>query len=216
MADINSLLEECSPEHLNSILGEIEAGTLLRSPLTHARPTVTPKGSPTGRRAKRDAQTTAEAPPCQWTESPQQGEVRPALDHEPSSVDHVWLTNILLERDQEVKTLEDRLAHLQTQLCAKDRRVASLNSELSDAVREVRHRQLDLEFQQLKLEQRARANAEFERDQLLLAAQVDEANWSAKHAAVDADVMSSPRSVRLQGSLPWMLRTKKPITLAPL
>merc|ERR1712136_343167 len=94
-------------------------------------------------------------------------------------------------------------------------RVASLNSELSDAVREVRHRQLDLEFQQLKLEQRARANAEFERDQLLLAAQVDEANWSAKHAAVDADVMSSPRSARLQGSLPWMCarRNRSPLPL---
>jgi len=121
------------------------------------------------------------------------------------------LTAILAQRDQEVKGLEARLAELQDQLSVKDRRVMDLNGELDCAIREVRHRQLDLEFQQLKLEERVRSNNELEQAHRSLTARVEEANRDTRHAALDVDLARSlPRSARVQGSLPWMLRKNRP------
>jgi len=74
-------------------------------------------------------------------------------------------------------------------------------------MREVRHRQLDLEFQQLKLEERVRSNAELEQQQRHLAVCAEEASLSARHAAIDAAAMT-PRSFRAQGQLPWVLRKR--------
>jgi hypothetical protein len=120
------------------------------------------------------------------------------------------LTSILAQRDQEVKSMEDYLAELQGQLQEKDQRVADLGAELEGAFREVRHRQLDLEFQQLKLEERVRTNAELEQAQRNLLAQVDEASLNSRHAALEVDLgRKSPRSARVQGSLPWMLRKNR-------
>jgi len=121
------------------------------------------------------------------------------------------LTTILAQRDQEVKELEAHLSDLQTQLQAKDRRIGDLNGEMDNAIREVRHRQLDLEFQQLKLEERVRSNNELEQAHRKLTARVEEANYDSRHAALDVDLARSmPRSARVQGSLPWMLRKNRP------
>lgn len=122
------------------------------------------------------------------------------------------LTAMLAQRDQEVKSMEEYLAELQSQLEAKDQRVADLGNELEGALREVRHRQLDLEFQQLKLEERVRTNTELEQAQRSLMAQVEEASLNSRHAALEVDLgRKSPRSARVQGSLPWMLRkTRQP------
>merc|ERR1711957_556305 len=90
-------------------------------------------------------------------------------------------------------------------LASKDKRVADLGGDLDAAMREVRHRQLDLEFQQLKLEERVRSNAELENQQRNLTARVEEASLQARHAAIDAAVMT-PRTMRAQGQLPWVLR----------
>eukprot|EP00747_Dinoflagellata_sp_TGD_P193561 gnl/TRDRNA2_/TRDRNA2_59894_c0_seq1.p1 gnl/TRDRNA2_/TRDRNA2_59894_c0~~gnl/TRDRNA2_/TRDRNA2_59894_c0_seq1.p1 ORF type:complete len:376 (-),score=87.15 gnl/TRDRNA2_/TRDRNA2_59894_c0_seq1:414-1541(-) len=120
------------------------------------------------------------------------------------------LTATLSDRDREVKALENRLAELQTHLSEKDKRVAELGVDLDTAVREVRHRQLDLEFQQLKLEERVRTNADLEQQQRNLTMRVEEASLNARHAALDADMCrNTPRSVRVQGSLPWTLRKGK-------
>lgn len=120
------------------------------------------------------------------------------------------LTQAFKERDAEVKTLEARLAELQSQLAVKDQRVAELGGELDKTLREVRHRQLDLEFQQLKLEERVRSNGELEQAQRCLSARVEEASLTAKHAALDMEMrLNTPRSIRAQGSLPWTLRKNK-------
>ncbi|CAK0889485.1 unnamed protein product, partial [Prorocentrum cordatum] len=110
------------------------------------------------------------------------------------------LTLLLSERDKEVQALEAKLAGLNSELGAKDQRMAELSGELDAAVREVRHRQLDLEFQQLKLEERVRSNAELEQSQRVLAARVEEAGLQARHAALDAEMgtMGTPRSIRAQ------------------
>jgi len=125
------------------------------------------------------------------------------------------LTAILAERDDEVHGLEARLAELQDILSTKDRRVMDLNGELDCAIREVRHRQLDLEFQQLKLEERVRSNTELEQSQRSLTDRVEEANRTTRHAELDVELgRSPPRSARgvqaVQGSLPWMLRKNRP------
>jgi hypothetical protein len=125
------------------------------------------------------------------------------------------LTQILSHRDQEVKGLETQLAELQEQLMTKDRRIMDLNGELDCSIREVRHRQLDLEFQQLKLEERVRSNNELEQAYRSLTQRVEEANRDTRHAALDVDLARSlpPRSARVQcvqGSLPWMLRKNRP------
>jgi len=122
------------------------------------------------------------------------------------------LTQVLAQRDQEVKGLEANLSELQDLLFTKDRRIMSLNSELDAVIREVRHRQLDLEFQQLKLEERVRSNNELEQAQRTLTARAEDANRDARHAALDIDLgRSMPRSARsVQGSLSWMLRKNRP------
>merc|ERR1711959_788087 len=98
------------------------------------------------------------------------------------------LTKVLAVRDEEVKELELRLSTVQAELCAKDRRAADLSGELDLAVREMRHRQLDLEFQQMKIEETVRSNAEMEQAQRTLAARVEEAGLNARHAALDIDM----------------------------
>mmetsp|Transcript_99673 Transcript_99673/g.281357 ORF Transcript_99673/g.281357 Transcript_99673/m.281357 type:complete len:304 (+) Transcript_99673:137-1048(+) len=126
------------------------------------------------------------------------------------SVDMDTLTKVLVDRDREVQQLEGRLAELQSELARKDKRVAELGGELDTAVREVRHRQLDLEFQQLKLEERVRSNTELEQAQRMLTERVEEASLSARHAALDVEMCrSTPRTVRVQGTLPWTLRKNR-------
>jgi hypothetical protein len=132
-------------------------------------------------------------------------------EYQSGSLNLETLTAILAQRDHEVKGLEARLAELQDQLSVKDRRVMDLNGELDCAIREVRHRQLDLEFQQLKLEERVRSNNDLEQAHRSLTARVEEANRDTRHAALDVDLARSlPRSARVQGSLPWMLRKNRP------
>lgn len=121
------------------------------------------------------------------------------------------LTQVLAQRDQEVKGLEANLGELQDRASSKDRRIMELNGELDAAIREVRHRQLDLEFQQLKLEERVRSNNELEQAHRALTARVEDANRETRHAALDVDLSRSlPRTARVQGSLPWMLRKNRP------
>jgi len=132
-------------------------------------------------------------------------------------VDMEMLTNVLAMRDQEVKELEAELAQLQTKLSSKDRRVFDLSGELDVALREVRHRQLDLEFQHLKLEERIRSNAELDQKQKGLLMRVEEAGLNARHAALDIEMgrtASGASAVRLQGSLPWTVRKSRPVANA--
>eukprot|EP00927_Polykrikos_kofoidii_P026496 TRINITY_DN23575_c0_g1_i1.p1 TRINITY_DN23575_c0_g1~~TRINITY_DN23575_c0_g1_i1.p1 ORF type:complete len:426 (-),score=71.52 TRINITY_DN23575_c0_g1_i1:302-1579(-) len=143
---------------------------------------------------------------------PQPTQAASDVVHNPidESVDLDTLTRILTERDKEATELEGRLADLHETLASKDQRVHDLGTELDSAIREVRHRQLDLEFQQLKLEERVRSNAEMEQAQRMLSARVEEATLNARHAAIDIEMCrSTPRSVRVQGSLPWTLRKNR-------
>eukprot|EP00928_Gymnodinium_smaydae_P084387 TRINITY_DN6766_c0_g2_i1.p1 TRINITY_DN6766_c0_g2~~TRINITY_DN6766_c0_g2_i1.p1 ORF type:complete len:303 (+),score=103.32 TRINITY_DN6766_c0_g2_i1:133-1041(+) len=141
----------------------------------------------------------------------------PKKDVTANGIDMEMLARVLNERDREVQELERQLADLQTELAKKDQRVLDLGGELDAAVREVRHKQLDLEFQQLKLEERVRNNTELEQAQRMLAAKVEEASLNAKHAALDAEVsrnagvgsQGGSSSVRVQGSLPWTLRKNR-------
>jgi len=126
------------------------------------------------------------------------------------TIDVGTLTRTLTERDNEVQELEKQFDELQMVLAEKDRRVEELTGELDKTVREVRHKQLDLEFQQLKLEERVRSNAELEQTQRKLTAHVEEASLNARHAALDMDVsVATPRSLRAQGSLPWTVRKNR-------
>lgn len=121
------------------------------------------------------------------------------------------LAEVLGARDREVAELEARLEELTGQLGAKDQGVEALSADLDRTMREVRHRQLDLEFHQLKLEEKVRTNAEMEQVQRKLAAQVEDASLSARHAALDVETCrTTPRAVRVQGSLPWTLRKNRP------
>jgi hypothetical protein len=125
----------------------------------------------------------------------------------PDVVDLDTLTRVLVERDREALRLEARLAELQGVLAEKDKHVVELGEELDNAVREVRHRRLDLEFQQLKLEERVRTNNEMEQAQRILAMRKEEASQTAKHAEIDVEACrTSPRGARLQGTLPYALR----------
>eukprot|EP00930_Biecheleria_cincta_P073335 TRINITY_DN60632_c0_g1_i1.p1 TRINITY_DN60632_c0_g1~~TRINITY_DN60632_c0_g1_i1.p1 ORF type:complete len:266 (+),score=75.27 TRINITY_DN60632_c0_g1_i1:98-895(+) len=127
-------------------------------------------------------------------------------------IDIGTLTQALSERDQEVKNLEARLSALHMDLSSKDKMVMELGQELDTTMREVRHRQLDLEFQQLKLEEKVRNNAELEQAQRVLTARVEEASLTARHAALEADMSQqyTPRgTMRAQGSLPWTLRKNR-------
>lgn len=122
------------------------------------------------------------------------------------------LTKVLAARDEEVKDLELKLNNIQAELSAKDQSVADLGSELDLAIREVRHRQLDLEFQQLKLDEMVRSNTDMEQAQKQLTARVEEEGLNARHAALDLDMagrMLNAGLVRVQGSLPWTVRKSR-------
>lgn len=120
------------------------------------------------------------------------------------------LNKALKDRESEAVVLGARLKELRAALTAKDKRMESSSADLDATIREVRHRQLDLEFQQLKLEERVRANSELENSQRQLTAHVEEASLTARHAAIDIDACRTfPRAVRVQGSLPWTLRKSK-------
>jgi len=126
------------------------------------------------------------------------------------TIDVGTLARGLTERDCEVQALEKQLDELQIVLAEKDRRVEELTGELDKTVREVRHKQLDLEFQQLKLEERVRSNSELEQSQRKLTAHVEEASLNARHAALDMDMsLATPRALRAQGSLPWTVRKNR-------
>lgn len=124
-----------------------------------------------------------------------------------SELDPSTLTDLLVQRDEEVRQLEEELRELQGILASKDQRVAQLDADLAVAVREKKHRQLDVEFQHVRLEERLRGNAELEASQRVILAQLEE-SWGAS---------ASPTHVhRLQGALPWTVRNKKPgIPLSP-
>jgi hypothetical protein len=126
-------------------------------------------------------------------------------------IDVDTLTQVLAARDEEVKDLELKLINIQAELSGKDHHVADLGSELDLAIREVRHRQLDLEFQQLKLEEMVRSNTDMEQAKKQLAARVDEAGLNARHAALDIDMAGRMVAglVRVQGSLPWTVRKSR-------
>jgi len=230
--EIAQLLDQCKPEELSEILASIEKGS---PPVMQPVP---PPAPPPGGRSRpgRPPAAKTEAAAAYPTYPPAEtgffgaDEIRKMLDEHsagvmsevrkliPSistgvidSIDAGTLTAALHERDQEVKALEARLAELNSDLSSKDKRVADLGGELDATMREVRHRQLDLEFQQLKLEEKVRSNAELEQAQRALTARVEEASLHARHAALEADMgRYTPRgSMRAQGSLPWTLRKNR-------
>ncbi|CAE7767564.1 unnamed protein product, partial [Symbiodinium sp. CCMP2592] len=219
--EIAQLLDQCKPEELNEILASIEssgsAGSLQPVP---------PAGPPPGGRRPMPGIKPTEAEGNVLSKD----EIRKLLDEHSAGVisevrklipsistgvmdtiDIATLTQALAERDQEVKVLEARLAELQTDLSQKDKHVAELGGELDATLREVRHRQLDLEFQQLKLEEKVRNNAELEQAQRVLTARVEEASLQARHAALDEDMSRyTPRGgMHAQGTLPWTLRRSR-------
>jgi len=229
--EIAQLLDQCKPEELSEILASIEQGsTPVMQPVPPAAPP--PGGRSRPGRPAPAAKTEAAYPAYSPAEPSVIGadEIRRMLDEHsagvlsevrkliPSistgvmdSIDAGTLTQSLHERDQEVKALEARLAELQAELSSKDKRVSDLGCELDSTMREVRHRHLDLEFQQLKLEEKVRSNAELEQAQRVLTARVEEASLHARHAALEADMgRYTPRGdMRAQGSLPWTLRKNR-------
>lgn len=258
--EIASLLDQCSPDELASILQAIEGGEDLdfANPIPTAATGVTgpgqaqppqqqalqqgvvpapPSGPPPSNAQRRPPPAEAVVtvgemkklleehsagvlsevrklvPHTGVAAAPTSGVDAAALQAVPSeSLSLEVLSAILGQRDQEVGALEARLAGLQEQLAAKDQRVMDLSGELDGLNREVRHRQLDLEFQQLKLEERVRSNKELENAQRSLTSMIDETGRDARHAALDADLSRSmPRTPRVQGSLPWMLRKNRPL-----
>lgn len=129
------------------------------------------------------------------------------------TIDLECLTKVLAARDEEVKDLEVRLTSIQAELSTKDRRVADLGSELDLAIRQVRHRQLDLEFQHLKLEEMVRANTDMEQAQKQIISRAEEASLNARHVAIDTDASRILQGLnRVQGSLPWTVRKGRPQT----
>lgn len=227
MDEIATLLDQCKPEELNDILASIEQS----GEPAPVRP-VPPQAPPPGTRPRpvRPGMKPAEAQSgdggvigmdqikqlLQDHSASVMSEVRKLIPSMTSgvmqSVDVATLSSALTERDQEVKALEARLAELNGDLSSKDRQVMELGGELDSVLREVRHRQLDLEFQQLKLEEKVRSNAELEQAQRALTSRVEEASLNARHAALEADMgRYTPRgtNLRAQGSLPWTLRKNR-------
>lgn len=217
--DIALLLEQCSPEEISSILASLEAPEA-KAPAPAIQP-VPPSAPPPGTSNRRPPPSNIKRPE-RFEDDLQQRldeqrellllEVRRMLPPgaDGSSLDLALLSQILVDREAEIKVLEAQLGDLHSELTEKDRRAADLGSELDATLREVRHRQLDLEFQQLKLEERVRSNAELEQAQRQLSARVEEAALRARHAAIDAEACrTTPRGLRVQGSLPWMLRKNR-------
>lgn len=246
VAEIASLLDQCSPEELNNIVQSLEGGLSPEvggesngpvqvqtkvAPVPPAAPPPAGNGRRPNPGVKRAGNTGAAADDAvvsmeEMKQLLQQhsdsvlSEVRRMIPAGGSvqggtagnQLDMETLTKILAMRDREVKELETRLSELNNHLSEKDQRVSQLAGELDSTIREVRHRQLDLEFQQLKLDERMRSNNELEQAQRDLSARVDEASLNARHAALDADMSrTTPRSVRVQGSLPWTLRKNRPV-----
>lgn len=223
--EIAQLLDQCKPEELNEILASIEnSGTAPAATPLSIQP-VPPSAPPpnAGRRPKPGVTKAQELAGGAVSKD----EIRKLLEEHSAGVisevrrlipsissgvmdtiDVATLSQALAERDQEVKALEARFAELQADLSTKDKRVAELGGELDATLREVRHRQLDLEFQQLKLEEKVRYNTELEQAQRVLSARVEEASLQARHAALEADMNRyTPRGgMHAQGSLPWTLR----------
>lgn len=237
--EIAALIGQCSAEELANILASIEGEADASTPKDPVPPSEPlPAGGGAPRRPLR-TKPAAEAPAAEAPAAEASGvpmdQIRQMLqEHSAGIVAEVQkslqgsgvpgdgldvhaLTLLLSQRDREVQALEAKLAGLNSELSSKDQRMAELSGELDAAVREVRHRQLDLEFQQLKLEERVRSNAELEQSQRALAARVEEAGLQARHAALDAEMgtMGTPRSIRAQGSLPWMLRKSQVLSTSP-
>ncbi|CAE8716858.1 unnamed protein product [Polarella glacialis] len=238
-AEIAQLLDQCNPEELNNILLSIEQGGDLSEFFPkpdHAGLQPTPPAAPPPGNGRRPgpanvkpvqavaASTASGGAPVMSMEEVKKlmeehsesvmSEVRKMIPNISNgimdSIDIGTLTQALTERDQEVKALEARLTSLNSELAQKDTRAAVLGNELDTTLREVRHRQLDLEFQQLKLEERVRNNAELEQAQRVLSARVEEATLNARHAALEADMgRYTPRTMRAQGSLPWTMRKNR-------
>eukprot|EP00931_Biecheleriopsis_adriatica_P102755 TRINITY_DN77690_c0_g1_i1.p1 TRINITY_DN77690_c0_g1~~TRINITY_DN77690_c0_g1_i1.p1 ORF type:complete len:265 (-),score=66.87 TRINITY_DN77690_c0_g1_i1:154-873(-) len=226
MEEIAQLLDQCKPEELDDILASIEQ-TSTPAPIQPVPPPAPPPGGRPRpvRPGMKPAEVSSEGGVIGMDEIKQllqdhsdsvMSEVRKMIPSISSgvmqSVDVATLSQALMERDQEVKALEARLSSLNADLSAKDRQVMELGGELDAVLREVRHRQLDLEFQQLKLEEKVRGNAELEQAQRALTARVEEASLNARHAALEADMgRYTPRggNLRAQGSLPWTLRKNR-------
>eukprot|EP00933_Yihiella_yeosuensis_P062772 TRINITY_DN65767_c0_g1_i1.p1 TRINITY_DN65767_c0_g1~~TRINITY_DN65767_c0_g1_i1.p1 ORF type:complete len:240 (+),score=67.42 TRINITY_DN65767_c0_g1_i1:63-782(+) len=225
VAEISQLLDQCNPEELNNILKSIELGSTPAAVMAPVPPAAPPPSN--GRRPAPTNVARAQAESGQQLVAMDEikqllaqhsagvmEEVRKMIPSISSGVmdtiDIATLTQALSERDQEVKALEEQLAGLEQDVASKEKRAAELTNELDGTLREVRHKQLDLEFQQLKLEERVRSNADLEQAQRMLAQKVEEANLQARHAAIDADAgRYTPRSMRAQGSLPWTLRKNR-------
>jgi len=137
--------------------------------------------------------------------------VRGVAPMEASGGDVAFLAEVLRRRDDEVGQLEAQLQALQAQLAEKDEHVFNLRGQLDHTIREVRHRQLDLEFIQTKLEERMRVNVEAEAAQRVMASRIEELSLMAKHCAVDSETCaaSSGLSVHAQGALPWSVRKQR-------
>jgi len=118
----------------------------------------------------------------------------------------------LHERDDQVSQLEARLAELRSAVATRDSHIMKLGVDLDATIREIRHGQLDLEFQRLKLEEQYRENHELEQSTLRLQASIEEKTFDATHAAIDfgrtfqGGPMGDPERLRMTGSLPWTLR----------
>lgn len=126
------------------------------------------------------------------------------------NVDAGALSEVIGARDREVEALEAQLADLTGSLQAKDATVETLNADMEQALRDVRHRQLDLEFHQQRLEEKVRTNAEMEQVQRKLTAQVEDASLNARHAVLNVETCRTPRGTRMQGSSPWTVRKNRP------
>lgn len=228
--ELAELLDQCSPDELASILNSIEGsdkdaipGIAPMAPVPPSSPP--PKGN--GRRPVPNGVKQAEAGIGDFDRQDMMAEVQMLLEEQSAgmlsevrklmpnlgsvdeAVDMGTLAKALSDRDSELQGLEAHLAALQADLAGKDKRVAELGSALELSMREVRHRQLDLEFQQLKLEERVRSNAELENQQRNLSARVEEASLNARHAAIDSAAMTPRGQLRAQGQLPWVLRKQR-------
>lgn len=156
--------------------------------------------------AKRHSAAPAPAPaPCAAGASG--GVVGPEVAALAAGVGTEALGQALAERDREAACLEARLAELHGTLAAKEQRANSLSTELEDVVRQVRHQKLDLEFQMLKLEERLRSNAEAELAQRACEARPQRSTEDLSLGMCRGLPAASPITMRLQGSLPWTLRS---------
>lgn len=124
------------------------------------------------------------------------------------------LASVIGSRDIEVRLLEAELEELHAILADRDARVEALGEEVNNAVRQVRHRQLDLEYHHLKLEDRIRANTELESSKQALTMEIDRLQLEQRHAEIDLDSSRGSELLRIQGSLPWALRAGRKIPIS--